>query len=107
MARPRLVPVLFALLVAAVTWPISGQGQNSGRGAGQATPAPATAQNVEWRAYGAVEGSTRYSPLDQINRDNVKNLQVAWTWKFDNFGTPAETVTTETTPLMVNGTLYF
>jgi quinoprotein glucose dehydrogenase len=37
----------------------------------------------------------------------VKNLQVAWTWKFDNFGTPAETVTTETTPLMVNGVLYF
>ena len=43
----------------------------------------------EWRAYSADEGSTRYSPLDQINRDNVKNLQVAWTWKFDNFGTPA------------------
>ena len=41
------------------------------------------------------------------SKDNVKNLQVAWTWKFDNFGTPAETVTTETTPLMVNGVLYF
>ena len=34
-------------------------------------------------------GSTAYSPLDQINRDNVKNLQVAWTWKFDNYGTAA------------------
>ena len=44
------------------------------------------ARNGEWRAYGGDEGSTRYSPLDQINRDNVKNLQVAWTWKFDNFG---------------------
>ena len=40
-------------------------------------------------------------------RENVKNLQVAWTWRFDNYGTPAETVTTETTPLMVNGVLYF
>ena len=60
----------------------------------------------EWRAYSADEGSTRYSPLDQITRDNVKNVQVAWTWKFDNFDTPAQTVTTETTPLMVNGGLY-
>jgi quinoprotein glucose dehydrogenase len=63
--------------------------------------------NGEWRAYSADEGSTRYSPLDQITRENVKNLQVAWTWKFDNFGTPAQTVTTETTPIMVNGVLYF
>jgi quinoprotein glucose dehydrogenase len=63
--------------------------------------------NGEWRAYSGEEGSTRYSPLDQITRDNVKDLQIAWTWKFDNFGTPAQTVTTETTPLMVNGVLYF
>jgi quinoprotein glucose dehydrogenase len=75
-------------------WPLVGSGQN-GSSTGQ------------WRAYSADEGSTRYSSLDQITRDNVKNLQVAWTWKFDNFGTPAETVTTETTPLMVNGVLYF
>jgi quinoprotein glucose dehydrogenase len=57
----------------------------------------------EWRAYAGEAGSTRYSPLDQINRDNVKNLQVAWSWKFDNFGGG----TSETTPIMVNGVLYF
>ena len=48
---------------------------------------------------------TRYSPLDQINRDNVKDLKVAWTWKSDNFGRPE--VKNESTPLMVNGVLYF
>jgi hypothetical protein len=69
-------------------WPLVGSGQNG-------------MSNGQWRAYSADEGSTRYSSLDQISKDNVKNLQVAWTWKFDNFGTPAETVTTETTPLMV------
>ena len=76
-----------------------------GRCPGADSAAPA---GNEWRAYRAEEGSTAYSALDLINRDNVKNLQVAWTWKFDNFGGPAsETVATETTPLMVNGVLYF
>src|SRR6478672_1713405 len=66
------------------------------------------ARNGEWRAYGADEASTHYSSLDQINKDTVKNLTVAWTWKFDNFGaTNQEVNTTETTPLMVNGILYF
>jgi quinoprotein glucose dehydrogenase len=65
------------------------------------------AGNGEWRAYGADTGSTGYSSLDLINKDTVKNLQVAWTWKMDNFGSGAEVVTTETTPLMVNGVLYF
>jgi quinoprotein glucose dehydrogenase len=102
MARRQLFALLLALAVVAVVWPLPGIGQNSAP-----ATAPATGPNVEWRSYGAVEGSTRYSPIDQINRDNVKDLQVAWTWKFDNFGTPAETVTTETTPLMVNGVLYF
>ena len=102
MTRRHVFGVLLALAVAAVVWPLPGLGQNN-----PAPTAPAGGPNVEWRSYGAVEGSTRYSPIDQITRDNVKDLQVAWTWKFDNFGTPGETVTTETTPLMVNGVLYF
>jgi hypothetical protein len=93
MTRLRVCAFL-GLLVAIAMWPMPGHGQNG-------------ATNGEWRAYSAEQGSTRYSPLDQINKDTVKNLQVAWTWKFDNFGTPAETVTTETTPIMVNGVLYF
>ncbi|GMQ82749.1 MAG: glucose/quinate/shikimate family membrane-bound PQQ-dependent dehydrogenase [Rhodothermia bacterium] len=35
----------------------------------------------EWPAYGGDPGGTRYSPLTQINRDNVRGLQVAWTYK--------------------------
>ena len=80
--------IFLALLIAAVSWPYTGRGQTG-------------AKNGEWRAYGAEEASTRYSPIDQITRDNVKNLQVAWTWKFDNYGSAAQTATTETTPLMV------
>ena len=75
MMRPRRYAFL-GLLLAIGLWPLVGSGQN-GSGNGQ------------WRAYSADEGSTRYSSLDQVNKDNVKNLQVAWTWKFDNFGSPA------------------
>src|SRR5688500_11288753 len=103
MARPRLLYLFLGLLVVALVWPYSGfRTSAQSAAAPSVTPAPG-----EWRAYGATELSTRYSPLDQLNRDTVKNLQVAWTWKFDNYGTPAETVTTQTTPLMINGVLYF
>jgi quinoprotein glucose dehydrogenase len=90
-SRRRL---FLALLIACLSWPYPGSGQTG-------------AKSGEWRAYGGDEASTRYSPLDQINRDTVKNLQVAWSWKFDNYGTPPQVNTTETTPLMVNGVLYF
>ena len=60
--------------------------------------------NGEWRRIGGDGGSTRYSPLDQINAQNVKNLKVAWTWKGDNFGTGLE-IKNENTPLMVDGVL--
>lgn len=32
----------------------------------------------EWRYYGGNHAFTRYSPLDQINRENVHQLKVAW-----------------------------
>jgi quinoprotein glucose dehydrogenase len=97
--RPRLLYLLLALFVAALVWPMPGRTQSA---APSVTAAPG-----EWRAYGATELSTRYSALDQLNRDTVKNLQLAWTWRFDNYGTPAETVTTQATPIMVGGVLYF
>jgi quinoprotein glucose dehydrogenase len=64
------------------------------------------ARNGEWRLYGGDEGSTRYSALDQINRDNIKNMKVAWVWKSDSLG-PNPQNGSETTPIMVNGVLYF
>jgi quinoprotein glucose dehydrogenase len=63
-------------------------------------------RNGEWRAYGGDESSTRYSPLDQINRDTIKNMRVAWTWKSDSL-LPNPQPVSETTPIMVNGVLYF
>src|SRR5580658_404743 len=65
--------------------------------------APATG---EWRVNGGDTGSTRYSPLDQINATNVKNLQVVWRWKAQNMG-PTPQGAWEVTPLMAGGKLFF
>jgi quinoprotein glucose dehydrogenase len=59
----------------------------------------------EWPKRGGDAANTRYSPLDQINKANVNTLKIAWTWKSDNFGSLE--YKSETTPLMVNGVLYF
>ena len=46
-----------------------------------AVPNPAPDKAVaDWPAYGRDAGGSRYSPLDQINRSNVKQLRVAWTY---------------------------
>ena len=100
MVRPGRWGVPLAFVIAVAIWAVPGVPEPPG-------PVPAVAPGAEWRSYGATELSTRYSPLDQINRDNVRNLEVAWRWRFDNFGTPSETAATQTTPLMVNGVLYF
>jgi quinoprotein glucose dehydrogenase len=63
------------------------------------------AKNNEWRAYAGEPGSTKYSPLDQINKDNAKTLRVAWRFRTDNLG-PRADFNMEATPLMVNGVLY-
>jgi quinoprotein glucose dehydrogenase len=70
---------------------------------------PAAAQSGarvgEWRSYGADLANTRYSPLDQINAGNFKNLEVAWRFKTDNLG-PRPEFNLQSTPLVANGILY-
>ena len=60
----------------------------------------------EWRQYGGDAGGTKYSPLDQINASNVKDLQIAWRWKTASLAQPPE-YNWEVTPLMVGDALYF
>jgi quinoprotein glucose dehydrogenase len=64
------------------------------------------ASSGEWRRTGGDAGSARYSPVDQITPENVGNLRIAWTWRGDNFGSGPE-FKNETTPIMVDGVLYF
>jgi glucose dehydrogenase len=72
-----------------------------------AAPEPA---DVEWRTYGGTYASARYSPLAQIDRDNVQQLRVAWRGRSLDHDVMArlpsiETYANEATPLMVGGVL--
>jgi quinoprotein glucose dehydrogenase len=71
---------------------------------GQETPQSGTA-NGEWRYWGGDERSTRYSPLDEINAENFKNLEVVWRWKAANYGPSPDTLY-RSTPLYVKGRLF-
>ncbi len=54
----------------------------------------------EWLTYGRDYGEQRYSPLDKINLDNVKDLGLAWSADLDTARGQ------EGTPLMIGGKLY-
>src|SRR5260370_22146438 len=53
----------------------------------------------DWLMWRRTFDGYGYSPLDQINKNNVKDLQVAWTWSM----VPGAT---ETTPVVHDGVLY-
>ena len=66
----------------------------------------------QWANYGNDPGGMRYSPLSQINIENVKNLKQVWTYQSGELKTYEGTnlgskAAFEATPLMVNGVLYF
>jgi membrane-bound PQQ-dependent dehydrogenase (glucose/quinate/shikimate family) len=63
-----------------------------------------------WPYYGHDGGGMRYSPLTQINRQNVAQLKVAWTFHTGEIADGSHTRNRsgfETTPLVVDGILYF
>jgi quinoprotein glucose dehydrogenase len=58
---------------------------------------------TDWPSYGNDRGGMRYSPLRQINRDNVRNLKAAWTY---HTGDGENKTTIQCTPIVVNGVMY-
>jgi alcohol dehydrogenase (cytochrome c) len=56
-----------------------------------------------WPTYNGDYSGRRYSELKQINADNVHGLSLAWVTRFGT--TPG--ITIKSTPLLVNGALYF
>ena len=74
-------------------------------GGASTVSAQSGAANGEWQTYGGDLGSTRYAPLDQINGDNFKDLEVVWRFKTNNLG-PRPDYNYQATPLMIDGVLY-
>lgn len=59
----------------------------------------------DWPIYHGSFFSQRYSPLDQINAENVASLRMAWNFSTEKFG-PSADFTNPSTPLEVDGVLY-
>jgi quinoprotein glucose dehydrogenase len=64
-----------------------------------------SAAEPQWPTYGGNLASHRYSPLDQINADNFKDLEIAWRLRTDFLGPRPDTLYSAT-PLYVDGVLY-
>jgi quinoprotein glucose dehydrogenase len=58
------------------------------------------AQSRDWPINGGSSENQHYSPLTQINKSNVKQLQVAWTYD------TGQTGGLQTSPIVVDGILY-
>ena len=97
MSYRRLVA---AALLATAGWAASGGVEAQGPAAGQ------------WRAVGGDAAFTRYSPLNQINKTNVRSLKVAWRKAGvdpalkQTFPELRVSGNFRSTPLMINGVLY-
>ena len=59
--------------------------------------------STEWNAYNGGAENTHYSSLKQINRTNVKNLKVAWTYDTNDAFEGGEM---QCNPIIANGMLY-
>ncbi len=58
----------------------------------------------EWRHYLGDPGRSHYSPLAQINRDNVTSLELAWS--YDTGPLEGSLSQIQCNPIVVDGTLY-
>jgi len=92
--RSAVLPVVAVVFAVLASTP-AGRGQERAR--------------EDWPAYGGDPGGSRYSPLAQIDRSNVRNLRVAWTYRTgEDVGKSVvgNKAAFEATPILVDGTLY-
>lgn len=67
---------------------------------GKGEPTAGSGQHRDWPVYGGDAENTHFSRLHQINRKNVRRLQVAWTFDTQELGG------LQTSPLIVGNVLY-
>lgn len=71
---------------------------------GTTVNAAALAMGGEWHNYGRTTTATRFAPADQITKDNVGQLEVAWTYRTGIVGDGTDS--DQNTPVYANGTVY-
>ena len=76
----------------------------------EAAPPGETGAIAEWPSYGGDPGGSRYTPIGDINAENLSQLEIAWTYRTgdvsDGKGEFSVTSAFELTPLMVDGSLF-
>ena len=62
-----------------------------------------------WPTYNGDYSGRRFSTLTKINANNVGGLSLAWVYRLNTGGAPAvgSSTTIKSTPLQINGVLYF
>jgi quinate dehydrogenase (quinone) len=70
------------------------------------TQAAANMTPSDWSAYGRTTAGTRYAPFTQINRDNVKDLKLAWTYHTGEKTSLEKGAVDSNTPLQIGDTLF-
>ncbi|APO73969.1 quinoprotein glucose dehydrogenase [Rhizobium etli 8C-3] len=108
---PLAVPVIIAILVAGYSMTTDPHDLAGDLPDEVVAAAPRFGGNVpdgEWHQYGRTPFGQRYSPLDQINKDNVKDLKVTWQYQSGDVKRPDDVgeTTYQVTPLKVGETLY-
>jgi quinoprotein glucose dehydrogenase len=88
----RLAMVSLALCMTALAGP-GGHEKPRGRN-------PNSKTSHDWPVYGGTTENNRFSPLNQINRKNVQQLEVAWTYDTGESGG------LQSSPIIVDGVLY-
>ncbi|MEH6550189.1 MAG: pyrroloquinoline quinone-dependent dehydrogenase [Pseudomonadales bacterium] len=95
--RYLLLP-LYAMLLAACTQQSS------------SLPVSYTGATANWPSYGG-QKAQHYSALDQINRENIQQLELAWTHNSGDISNGIDgdwgRSTLQVTPIVTNGSLYY
>ncbi|MDW2744331.1 glucose/quinate/shikimate family membrane-bound PQQ-dependent dehydrogenase [Atlantibacter subterraneus] len=113
-SRPALPSMMVTLIITAgiLGWAIFNDPQEidgtlKTDAAAATTTAPAIPDG-DWPAYGRNQEGQRFSPLKQINADNVHELKEAWTFQTRDVKLPTDPgeITNEVTPIKVGDTLY-
>ncbi len=112
-ASGAVAALVVALLISGgiLTWAGFNDPQEiNGTLSADATPAEAISPvaDQDWPAYGRNQEGQRFSPLKQINADNVHNLKEAWVFRTGDVKQPNDPgeITNEVTPIKVGDTLY-
>lgn len=110
-ATPLAVALGISVLVAIVSMFTNSTDLEGQLSEEQVAAAPNLGGNVppgEWHQYGRTPFGQRYSPLDQVNVENVDELEEVWRYQTGDVKLPEDVgeTTYQVTPLKVGNSLY-